>query len=107
VRETLAGERGQRSDEIQAMRCAPVSFFPAQVAMLSINSPLVQPTSRKGPSRSIAETMGRLALPARLVATKPRYSAKITRLEKGPLQQNTSLLVIIIVARHFRAPHPG
>ena len=70
VREPLAGERGQRSDEVQAVWLDPITFFPAQVARLSNNSPLAQPTSRKVPSRSIAETMGRLALAAGFIATK-------------------------------------
>jgi hypothetical protein len=44
------------------------------------------------------------SLPAGLIATKPRSSLWITRLEVSPLQQSTGSLVIIVFAQQSHSP---
>src|SRR5215210_8492954 len=70
TRSDQRGRRWRASAARDSRRSRPYgsTLYPsslAHAATLSINSPLAQPTSRKVPSRSIADTMGRLALSQR------------------------------------------
>src|SRR5688572_179103 len=106
VREALAGERGQRSDEIEAIRFDPVSFFPGPRGQALHQQPVGAADVEEG-SVTVYRRDDRTpcSLPAGPVPVKPRSSARVTRLEVSPLQQSTSLPVITVVARQFRGPH--
>ncbi len=107
--QTLAGERGQGSDEIQAVWFDPVTFFPGPRGQALHQQPVGASDVEEGTVSAYRRDDGTSgSLPASLVATKPRFSAWITRLEVSPLQQNTSPLKVSVVVdvRQFRSSRP-
>src|SRR5215210_3559817 len=108
VRETLAGERGQRCDEVQAVWLDPVTFFPGPRSQTLHQQPVGAADVEEG-SVTVYRRDDRPpgSPPAGLVATKPRSSPWITRLEVSPLHKSTGSLIVslTVAARQSRFSH--